>query len=87
MYVLELDPMWEDYFLTLPEVIKIRVLKKIDNILYEPHKRHLTGNAKFFVDEVGQYRLTYFVFEDTKIVRFYFIGKHKEYEKWYNSFF
>jgi mRNA-degrading endonuclease RelE of RelBE toxin-antitoxin system len=87
MYALELDPMWGDYFQALPEVIKIRVLKKIDNIILNPYKWHMEGAAKFFVAEVGQYRLTYFVFENTKTVRFYFIGKHKEYEKWHKSFF
>lgn len=87
MCALELDPMWKDYFRILPEVVKIRILKKIDNILYEPHQRHLIGNARFFVSEVGQYRLTYCILENIKIVRFYFVGKHKEYERWYSSFF
>jgi mRNA-degrading endonuclease RelE of RelBE toxin-antitoxin system len=87
MYALEFDVDWDKYFLVLPEVIKIRVLKKIDNIVLAPYKRHLDGAAKYFVAEVGQYRLTYFVFENTKTVKFYFIGKHKEYEKWYKSFF
>jgi mRNA-degrading endonuclease RelE of RelBE toxin-antitoxin system len=73
--------------LALPEDIKIRVLKKIDNILQEPHKRHLEGSTKYFVAEVSQYRLTYFVYENILLVKFYFVGKHKEYEKWYKSFF
>jgi len=87
MYSLEFDVDWNKYFLVLPEVIKIRVLKKIDNILQEPHKRHLEGAARFFVDEVGQYRLAYRIFENILLVKFSFVGKHKEYEKWYKSFF
>lgn len=87
MYSLEFDPEWNKYFQQLPEIIKIRVAKKINNIIYEPHKRHMEGNAKFFVDKVGQYRLTYRIFENILLVKFYFVGKHKEYEKWYKSFF
>jgi mRNA-degrading endonuclease HigB of HigAB toxin-antitoxin module len=41
----------------------------------------------FFVDEVGQYRIVYRVLEETKHVRFYFVGTHKEYEKWYGQGF
>jgi mRNA-degrading endonuclease HigB of HigAB toxin-antitoxin module len=50
-----------------------------------PEKRHLMRSS-FFVDEVGQYRLVYRIFEENK-VRFYFVGAHKEYEKWYKQGF
>jgi hypothetical protein len=34
------------------------------------------------VEEVGQYRICYKSFEDRKVRRFYFVGDHKEYERW-----
>ena len=43
--------------------------------------------AKFFVDEVGQYRILYRIFDETNEIRFYFVGTHKEYEKWYMAYF
>ena len=60
---------------------QIRVVRKIAKILKYPRKRHLHIPV-FFVVEIGQYRLTYRVFEETGEVRFYFVGTHKEYEKW-----
>ena len=79
---------WHEYFAkNVPENFKIRVLKKIQAILNYPQKRHLSGKARFFVDDVGQYRITYRIFEQENQVRFYFVGDHKEYEKWYSQFF
>ncbi len=60
-------------------------MKKIKNILLYPEKRHLMRSS-FFVDEVGQYRIIYRVSDETR-VRFYFVGTHKEYEKWYRQDF
>ena len=39
-----------------------------------------------FVKKVGQYRIVYVkdIVEKKKII--YFIGDHKEYEKWYSDF-
>lgn len=61
------------------------VAKKIKKILEQPYKRHLSGGAKFFVGEIGQYRIVYRIFEENKTVRFYFVGNHREYEKWYSQ--
>lgn len=74
--------MWPEYFESLGEEIKERVVKKINKILEYPIKRHLKKSS-FFVDEVGQYRIIYRVLEETKTVRFYFVGNHKKYEKFY----
>ncbi len=62
-------------------------MKKIKKISDFPEKRHLKKGAKFFVNEIGQYRIIYKVFKEKKEIRFYFIGKHKEYEKWFKQFF
>ncbi len=71
----------------LDNSIKEQAAKKISKILEFPEKRHLKKGAKFFVDEIGQHRILYRVFEENDEVRFYFVGKHKEYEKWYKQYF
>ncbi len=85
-YKAEFDQDWPRYFDVLDNSIKERIAKKIGKILEYPIKRHLK-NISFFVDEVGQYRIIYRVFDETKQVRFYFVGTHKEYEKWYRQGF
>ncbi|MDO8537500.1 MAG: type II toxin-antitoxin system RelE/ParE family toxin [archaeon] len=87
MYNASYDEKWPEYFDKLEPNFKERVSKKIKKILEFPQKRHLKKNAKYFVDEVGQYRIIYMIFEQQKEVRFFFVGTHKEYEKWYKQFF
>ena len=76
---------WDKFFNKLPSDISLRVVKKLNSLLTDPYKRHLKGKSNYFVAEVGQYRITYRIFEDLNEIRFYFVGKHKEYEKWYKS--
>ena len=87
MYNATFDEDWPKYFDKLDNQLKERIAKKIKKILEHPKKRHLTGNAKYFVDEIGQHRIAYRVFESSNEARFYFVGKHKEYEKWYKKQF
>jgi len=84
MYFPKFDDVWKKYFENLPNHVKIRVSKKIKNILEEPKKRHLRFGLDYFVAEAGQYRITYKINDDNNTVEFYFVGNHKEYEKWYN---
>jgi len=81
------DEDWPKYFNKLDNTIKERVAKKIKKILEFPKKRHLSQRARFFVDEIGQNRIIYRVLEEGREVRFYFVGNHKEYERWYKQFF
>ena len=39
----------------------------------------------YFVIEVGQYRIVYKYYEEKELKIIYFIGTHKEYEKWYSG--
>ncbi|MCD6229313.1 MAG: hypothetical protein J7K00_00735 [Candidatus Diapherotrites archaeon] len=87
MYQASFDEDWPKYFNKLEHAIKEHAAKKIKKILVSPQKRHLKKGARFFVDEIGQYRLIYRIFEENNEVRFYFIGNHKEYEKWYKHYF
>ena len=87
MYKATFHKSWPEFFDTLDNTIKERVTKKIQKILEYPKKRHLAGGAKYFVDEVSQYRILYMIFEEKQEVRFFFVGNHKQYEKWFNQFF
>ena len=48
----------------------------------KPELDALRFGVDFFVEEVGQYRICYKSFEDKILRRCYFVGDHKEYEKW-----
>ena len=82
MYSIEYDDKWDDYFNRLNLDMRKRVWKKILQIEGGLPGRHLRFGVDFFVEEVGQYRVCYKSFEDRKARRFYFVGDHKEYEKW-----
>jgi len=87
MYHATFDEGWIGHFQKLESVMKERVSRKIGKILEHPKKRHLKKSARFFVDEAGQNRIVYRVFGESREVRFYFAGNHKQYEKWYWQFF
>ena len=87
MYVARFESEWFPRFEGLEKTLKARALKKIQKILVAPHKRHMLNGARFFVGELGQYRIVYRVFDELMEVRFYFIGTHKEYENWYSRRF
>ena len=87
MYKATFHKDWPEHFSKLEHAIKERVSKKIQKILEHPQKRHLGSGAKYFVDEVGQYRILYMILEEKQEVRFFFVGNHKEYKKWYKQFF
>ncbi len=87
MYRIEFDRKWITFFQKLDFSTQERIVKKIKNILHQPKKRHLKGRASFYVAEVGQYRIIYRVFDKDYIVRFYFCGRHKDYERWFLHFF
>lgn len=87
MYKATFHKDWPGYFDKIEHTIKERVTKKIQKILERPQKRHLKSRAKYFVDEIGQYSILYMVFEERQEVRFYFVGNHKEYEKWFKQYF
>lgn len=85
MYKIDFDEGWDRYFEKLPKDIQIRVWKKINKIKTGLPGRHLHSGVDYFVEEVGQYRICYKSFENKKVRRFYFVGNHKDYEKWYGG--
>lgn len=82
MYSPEFDEGWKRRFDSLDKSVKDRIVKKIRQILDELPGRHLGHGVPYFVEEVGQYRICYKSFDDLKVRRFYFVGKHKEYDRW-----
>ena len=89
MYDLEYDHDWQDYFEKVPLEIQKRFMKKIDKFIVHPsssfeHKKH---GVPFFSDRIGpNYRICFSSDENTKKRKFYFIGDHKEYEKWLRNY-
>ena len=83
MYNLEFENDWRSYFRNVPLDIQNRFKKRLD--IYETFPsfafRHEKHGLDFFVDEINQYRVLFTSDEKSKIRRFYFIGDHKEYEK------
>lgn len=85
MYSAEFHEDWKSRFEKLDNSVKIRIVKKIKQILDGLPGRHLEHGAEYFVEEVGQYRICYKSFDGAKVRKFYFVGDHKEYEKWYSG--
>ncbi|MBU0586300.1 hypothetical protein KJ780_02210 [Candidatus Micrarchaeota archaeon] len=85
MYALQFEPDFISRLKKLDNSIRIKIGKKINQVRDGLPGRHLEHGADYFVEEVGQYRICYKSFEEKKIRRFYFVGDHKEYEKWYND--
>jgi len=63
--------------------VRERLIKRIARMREEPSGRHLKYGLGFFVIEVGQYRIVYTFEGNHKTI--YFLGDHKEYEKWYST--
>lgn len=82
MYSIEYDPKWDKHFENFSSDIQKRIWKKIMQIKTGLPGRHLHFGVDFFVEEVGQYRICYKSFEERKARKIYFVGDHKEYERW-----
>jgi len=83
MYDLEFDADWIGYFKNVPPSIQKRFKKRLRKYGIFPTSafRHEKYGINYFVDEIGQYRILFVSDEKSKIRRFYFIGDHKDYEK------
>lgn len=81
-YGIEFHEDWYGYFSRLDKAVKKRVVKKILQLQGDIPARHLKQGSLFYVSEIGQYRLCYTIDEKKKLKVVYFVGDHKEYEKW-----
>jgi len=81
-YSLEFEEGWDGYFKKLDKGMRERVWKKIQQLKGSVPSRHLKKGLDFHVSEIGQYRLCFKINEKAKVKTIYFVGDHKEYEKW-----
>lgn len=75
---------WDAYFGKLDKSVRDRILAKMEQLRGEHSSRHLK-QTPIFVEEVGQYRICFSIREKEKVKIFYFVGDHKDYEKWYSG--
>lgn len=85
MYALQYEPGWDRYYAKMDSSIRIMIFKKIEQQMNETKTRHLHHGSVFYVVEVGQYRIGLTINEREHIKTIYFVGNHKQYEKWYRS--
>jgi len=84
-YTLNFTVFWDAYFRELDQSVREKVLSKLEQLRGRHPSRHLQHGLPFFVEEVGQYRICFKVDEGEKVKIFFFVGDHKEYEKWYSG--
>ena len=82
IYAIKFHKGWDIYFSKLEVVMKKRVMKKILQLQYDISARHLKQGLPFYVVELGQYRLCFTTDKKTGTKTLFFVGNHKEYEKW-----
>ncbi len=70
-------------FKRLDKSIKSKIIKAIDGIKVKDSGKRLKGHSNFIVKKVGQYRIVYVIDNKDMVKVVYFVGDHKEYEKWY----
>ena len=71
----------DKYFSKLGSVTQDKIMKKISQLEVLEGIRHLRHGTPYFVAEPGQYRIC---FEEIgKMRQIFFVGDHKQYEKWY----
>lgn len=66
--------------------IREQILKRIKRMESGPAGRHLKYGLPYCIEEIGQYRIAYTSNEQSKEKIIYFVGNHKDYEKWFKQF-
>ena len=79
---MDFHPGWDKYYSKLDKTMQLRVWKKIQQLKHLTGSRHLKQGFPYFVSDIGQYRLCYKINEAKKLKTIYFVGDHKQYEKW-----
>jgi mRNA-degrading endonuclease RelE of RelBE toxin-antitoxin system len=87
MYDIKYKPEYIKRLAKLEIKIQIRSKKVTDKLKQAKKRRHLKKGNPYFVENLGQYRILYKLYEDEKIIELLFIGTHKEYEKYYKQLF
>ena len=82
---LEFQPNWDVNFKKFDESVKQKILKKI-NQMKQPLQSRGLHSSRYQIEEIGQYRIAFIQNSETRTKRIYFVGNHKQYEKWYLEF-
>ena len=82
MYKIIFGEGWNNYFSKLDKSVQVKIIKKIEKMRSKPSGRHHKYGFGTNVEEIGQYRIVYVTDEKEKIRIIYFVGTHKDYEKW-----
>lgn len=76
---------WAKHFASFDKPVKLRIVKKLEQLKTKERSRHLKHGSPYFVEEVGGYRIAFKSDEKTFIKTICFVGDHKQYEAWYRS--
>ncbi len=87
MYKIDFIDEWDRHFKKFDKNIQQIIIKKIEKQTEGTKTRHLKLGIDFYVVELGQYRIAIKIEEEKRIKEIWFVGNHKQYEKWYKSFF
>jgi mRNA-degrading endonuclease RelE of RelBE toxin-antitoxin system len=78
---LEFKPKWDKHFKKFDKSIQKIILKKFDK-MEQPLLGRGLHSMRYQVEEVGQHRIAFIQDEEKRIKYIYFVGTHKQYEKW-----
>ena len=82
-YEAQYAPNWHARFDKLDNSMKIRAVKKISRILGGLPAAHAQLGLPYFKENIdSNYRICYCLLKEKNVLRFYFVGDHKEYGKW-----
>jgi len=73
------------YWKKIPKSQHKKITNKMQELKYRIDFRHMKQKSKFFVLEIGSFRVCFKQEKNTRIL--FFIGNHKDYEKWYKKDF
>ena len=78
-YSIHFEKEAEAQFLELDKSIRIYIAKKLKQLTrYDFKSRHLKHGSPFFVEEIGQHRIRFYIEEEKKEKWIEFVGDHKE---------
>jgi len=78
------NPGWDNHFTKFDKETQKRILKKLEQ-MKQPLTARGLQSSRYQVEEVGQNRIAFIQKEAEKTKTIYFVGNHKQYEKWYEE--
>lgn len=84
-YTILFDPDWDEHFQKLDRSVQTRIVKLINKLKGDVPARHLKHGLPYYAIELGQYRICFKIDKEKMAKILYFVGDHKDYERWYRS--